>query len=161
KNEGHSRFGDRMAAPLGARSAWTRDPALIALLLLAVGLRAGVLWKLRASLAEDRDGYRRIAESVVAGKGYVDPQAGTPTAYRPPLSPLLLAAVFGCGGGELSIGILQLLLGTATVAMTVAAGRRLGFERASLVAGLLVAVDPLLLSQTALVMTETLAAFLA
>jgi hypothetical protein len=134
---------------------------LIAILLLAVGLRAGVLWKLGGHLAEDRDNYRRIAASVAAGEGYVDPDARTPTAYRPPLYPLLLAGVLFCGGDELSIGVLQLLMGTATAGMTILTGRRLGFNRASLVAGLLVAVDPLVLSQTALVMTETLATLLA
>jgi hypothetical protein len=145
----------------GARSAWAGESPLIAILLLAVGLRAGVLWKLGGHLAEDRDNYRRIAASVAAGDGYVDPDARTPTAYRPPLYPLLLAGVLYCGGGELSIGVLQLLMGTATAGMTIVSGRRLGFNRASLLAGLLVAVDPLLLSQTALVMTETLATLLA
>ncbi len=134
---------------------------MIALLFLALGLRVVVLWTLFDNLSEDRDNYRNIAQGIVAGKGSVDPHAGTPTAYRPPLYPLLLAAVLGWGGGELSIGIIQLLMGAATVGMTVVTGRRLGFNRASLLAGLLVAVDPLLLSQAALVMTETLAAFLA
>ncbi len=131
------------------------------LLLAALALRVGVLWKLGDNLAQDRDSYRRIAEHVAAGDGFIDPAALSPTAYRPPLYPLLLAAILACGGGNMAIGIVQLALGTATVALTVLCGRRLGLGRASLAAGLLVAVDPLLLHQTALVMTETLATFLA
>ena len=131
------------------------------LLIAAVALRAGVLWRFGDNLALDRDGYRRIAEHLAAGDGFVHPAVLSPTAYRPPLYPLLLVAILAGGGGNLAIGIVQLALGTATVAVTVLCGQRLGLGRGSLVAGFLVAIDPLLLHQTALVMTETLATFLA
>jgi hypothetical protein len=131
------------------------------LLLTAVALRAGVLCRFGDNLALDRDDYRRIAGHLAAGDGFVHPAALSPTAYRPPLYPLLLAAILAVGGGNMAIGIVQLGLGTATVALTVLGGCRLGVGRASLAAGLLVAIDPLLLHQTALVMTETLATFLA
>jgi hypothetical protein len=120
-----------------------------------------MLWQYGGNLAEDRDNYRRLAERVAAGSGFLDPAALTPTAYRPPLYPLFLAAILVCGGGDLAIGIAQLVLGVATVALTYCCGCRLQLGGASLAAGLLVAVDPLLLHQTTLVMTETLAAFLA
>lgn len=132
-----------------------------ALLLVALVLRGGVLWKFAGRLAEDNDNYRAIAARVVAGDGFADPQSHTPTAYRPPLYPLLLAGVLTCGGGDLSIGIVQLVMGVAAAGLTVLCGRRLGFRRAALIAGLLVAADPLLLHQTALVMTETTATLLA
>ena len=95
------------------------------------------------------------------GKGYVDPQTGHPTAYRPPLYPLLLSAVIRCGGSDAAIGIVQAILGVATVWLTIFAGRRLGLGRGSILAGALVAVDPILLFQTSQVMTETTATFLA
>jgi 4-amino-4-deoxy-L-arabinose transferase-like glycosyltransferase len=126
-----------------------------------VTLRAGVLWKFGGTLAEDSDQYLAIARHVAAGDGFVDPPTRAATAYRPPLYPLLLAGVLRCGGGTLAIGIVQLFLGVATVALTVACGRNLGLGRACLFAGLFVACDPLLLYQTVLVMTETTAAFLA
>ena len=135
--------------------------ALVALLLLALVLRAAMLWGLGGSLAQDRDNYRRIAEHVAAGEGFVDPQTGFPTAYRPPLYPLLVAAVLVSGFGNMAIGIVQLMLGVGAVILTMLCARRLGLGRRSLVAALLVAVDPLLLQQTALVMTETTSAFLA
>lgn len=139
-----------------SRSQW------LGLLLFAVVLRGGVLWQLGDRLAEDRDNYRRLAVHVAAGDGFVDPQTLAPTAYRPPLYPLVVASVLGCGGSDMALGIVQLALGIATVALTVLCANRLGLHRgSSMAAGLFVAVDPLLLQQTALVMTETLAAFLA
>jgi hypothetical protein len=133
----------------------------VGLLLVAFVLRAGMLWQYGGNLAEDRDNYRRVAALVAGGSGYDDPAARTPTAYRPPLYPLFLAAILVCRGGDLVIGVSQLVLGVATVAFTYLCSRRLQLGRAGLAAGLLVAVDPLLLHQTTLVMTETLAAFLA
>ena len=150
------------AALRASRTRWWKFAAVLA---MAAALRTGVLWKFGGTLAEDRDNYRRIAQQIVAGDGFVDPHTLKPTAYRPPLFPLLLAAVLQCAGGTLAIGIVQLLLGVATVALTISCGRKLGLdhkvESSSLAAGLLVACDPLLLYQTALVMTEITAAFLA
>jgi len=134
---------------------------LAALLTFAGLLRAFVLWNYGAKLAEDNDQYRAIAQEVVAGRGFSDPETQLPTAYRPPLYPLLIAGILVSGGGNLTVGFVQLALGVATVGFTYLAGRRLGLGRASFIAGLLVALDPLLLYQTALVMTETTAAFLA
>jgi len=133
----------------------------MALLFVALVLRAGMLWQYGGGLAEDRDNYRHIAAQIVAGNGFVDPVALTPTAYRPPLYPLFLAAILACGGSNMAIGLAQLLLGMATVVFTVLCGQHLRLGRASFAAGLFVAFDPLLLHQTTLVMTETLAAFLA
>jgi hypothetical protein len=140
-----------------------------------------VLWQFGGSLAEDRDNYRQIAGHVAAGDGFLDSHSLKPTAYRPPFYPLLLAGVLLCGGGTMTIGIVQLVLGVATVALMIFCGRKLAVvllnvdsanidlanndrahvDRISLIAGLLVACDPLCLYQTALVMTETTAAFLA
>ncbi len=143
----------------GTRADWYK---LAAVLALAVSFRAGALWNFGSLLAEDRDQYLQIARHIAARDGFVDPHTLAPTAYRPPLYPLLLAGVLSCGGGPLTIGIMQLLLGVATVPLTIACGHKLGLGRTgSLVAGVLVASDPLLIYQTALVMTETTAAFLA
>ncbi|HEY3966852.1 MAG TPA: glycosyltransferase family 39 protein [Planctomycetaceae bacterium] len=143
------------------RLSWLALAAIVAVLVLASGLRAGVLWKFGAQLAEDPDHYRRIAKQLTAGQGYSDPQTGAPTAYRPPVYPLLLAAIIRCRGSDSAIGIVQAVLGVGTVALTICAGRRMGLGRGSIVAGILVAVDPILLHQTSQVMTETTATFLA
>lgn len=144
-----------------AGESWTKLRPVLAILALALVCRAGVLWKYNALLGEDRDNYRRIAEQLATGLGYSDPDSGQPTAYRPPLYPCLVAAIVSVGGSNLSIGIVQALLGLATVGLTIGIGRRLGLERSRFVAGMLVAVDPILLYQTCQVMTEILATFLA
>ncbi len=143
------------------RLSWLALAAIVAVIVLASGLRAGILWKFGTQLAEDPDNYRGIAKQLTAGQGYSDPQTGAPTAYRPPLYPLLLAAIIRCRGSDSTIGIVQAVLGVATVVLTIAAGRRMGLGRGSIVAGILVAVDPILLHQTSQVMTETTATFLA
>ena len=94
-----------------------------------------------------------------------------PTAYRPPLYPLLLAGCVALGDhSRVAIGLLHVLLGVATVGWCCwPTGPGLGGATAGVVqavpaslrlAALLVALDPILLTQSALVMTETLAAFL-
>ena len=114
-----------------------------------------------------------------------------PTAYRPPLYPVALSNLAASDGNHVSLGkvaALHLLLGVGTVWLTWLAARRLQIGNcelqianlgvggpapasqagpalremaAPLAAGVLVACDPILLNQSALVMTETLAAFLA
>ena len=90
-------------------------------------------------------------------------RANVPTAYRPPLYPLLLTGCVALGDySRAAVGVLHLALGVATVGLVLVLGRwwGLGNRRAAL-AALLVACDPILLSQSTQVMTETPAAFLA
>ncbi len=147
--------------PVADRSSLKTFGLFAAVAVVALVLRWGVLDHYQAQLANDPDQYRRIGEQWASGKGYSDPQTDQPTAYRPPLYPLLLGVIIRCGGQNAAIGIMQAMLGVATVILTMDAGRRLGLGRGALVAGVLVAIDPLLLYETAQVMTETTAAFLA
>jgi hypothetical protein len=85
-----------------------------------------------------------------------------PTAYRPPLYPMLLAALVHDGEIKpLAVAVVHALLGAASAALTMLLARRAGLGAWALLAGTLVALDPILLRQSALVMTETLATFLA
>jgi len=133
----------------------------ILLMAVALAARSAALWRSGALLVEDRDGYGALAREVASGRGFVDPASGLPTAYRPPLYPLILALIDRAGAGPWAIGALQALLGLATVALCVVAAAWLGLGPGRWLAGLVVAVDPLLLHNTALVMTEVLAALLA
>ena len=142
-----------------------RETALIAGLLLgAFLLRTATVVVQFDKLSIDRDGYRGIAHRLADGLGYSLPPSKTgenlPTAYRPPLYPLVLTGIFCLNAGEVGIAALQILLGTLTVLLTYLAGRRLGLGRAAFLATGLVACDPLLLQYTALPMTETLCTFL-
>jgi hypothetical protein len=138
---------------------------LASLVILAAALRGIALWKFGGQLAADPDAYQEIAGNIIAGRGFSFGTEGIPTAYRPPLYPVLLAAIHAVGGSDVTtvrrlIGALHLLLGTASVLLVLAAARRLELGRAGWLAALLVAVDPLLVYNTSLVMTETLATFL-
>lgn len=184
--------------------------SLAGLLLFTLVVRGGVLWSLRANLQQDPDAYREIAENLLRhgefalGKQEPEGRFGRqtrPTAYRPPLYPVVLSNLPSADGQRLSLGkvaALHLFLGVATVWLTWLTAWRLivGLSRREghgpqldpnlrktpaqdstspeaqvaqglsdllfpLLAGLLVACDPILLNQQSLVMTETLAAFLA
>ena len=163
---------------------------------------------MREKLRDDPDAYRRIAENLLADGTFSmdepderpEPSSSvrtpnpekapwkTPTAYRPPLYPVVLSNLAAGDGMQISLAKvagLQLLLGVGTVWLTWATARRLQIGNCKLqianvgdggpapaagwshptimplVAGVIVACDPILLNQSALVMTETLAAFLA
>lgn len=128
---------------------------VIAVLSLAGAVRVAVVVRFQPLLSEDRDGYRVLGQRLEEGRGFSDAD-GRPTAYRPPLYPLLIAGIIACGGGPKTLGAVQVLLGVATVGMTWALARRLLDARRAAIAAALVAVDPLLAQYTAHVMTETL-----
>jgi len=130
----------------------------LAVLVVAVAARLAVTWRLGAQLDLDRDLYLGIARHLAAGDGFMHPDSLQPTAYRPPLYPLLL--VTAMPWGRTGIATLHLLLGVMTVALTMACGMRLRLGKWSAVAGLLTALDPLLLQGQIQIMTETLAAVL-
>ena len=148
---------------------------LAGLLVFAVVLRVGVLWAMRENLNADPDAYREIAENVLGHGTYGLGKDGmpTPTAYRPPLYPLLLSTLPATDGRHVSVwkvALLHILLGMGTVWLTYLTARRLLGSAARpgptvlappTIAGLLVACDPILLNQQTLVMTETPATFLA
>jgi hypothetical protein len=122
-----------------------------------VRIAAVAVWS--RHLADDRDDYWTVARSYVE-HGFWAPFVQFPNSFRPPLLPLGLAAILECGGGIVALGAVQVVLGAATVALTLHAGKRLGLGRLSLVAAALVACDPLLIAYTTFPMTETLFTFL-
>jgi hypothetical protein len=165
---------------------WNWAVWLGALLALALVVRVGVLVAMQDNLSQDPDAYRNIADNLLVFRVYGMGQSSRPpqpTAYRPPLYPMLLAQ-FASDGAQVvlwRVALVHVLLGLATVGlMWVVAGqmtergsdgvterRREGEESGSekgvvflFAAGLMVACDPLLVNQSTLVMTETLAAFL-
>lgn len=135
--------------------------ALVLLLLLAALLRGTACWRFSPELNDDPDAYLGIARSLLDGRGYASPGSTVPTAYRPPLYPVLLAGVLALGDSPASIGLLHVALGTATVWLTYVIGRRMGGAVLALAAAALVAGDPLLVRYSSQVMTESLSAFLA
>jgi 4-amino-4-deoxy-L-arabinose transferase-like glycosyltransferase len=109
----------------------------------------------------DVDAYGYLARQCVEHGEYA--RAGRPTAFRPPLYPLVLAVVAclqSAGGGSpldpVGIALLHLAVGLGTVYLTLLLGRRLRLGGFAYLAAGLVAVDPLLVYHSGLVMTETL-----
>lgn len=112
---------------------------------------------------DDPDNYLVLAHGLAAGHGYV--WDGRPTAYRPPLYPVLLAPmVAALGDGKslrIGIALLHAGLGAVTILLTASAARRWGLAPVRvLVAAAIVAFDPVLVAQCRMVMTETLTATL-
>ena len=139
------------------------------LLTLAAIVRGGWLAADYGSLRQDPDTYRQLARHLLSDGtfGYRIPgDAGTrrlqPTAYRPPLYPLVLAA---CGWvddvGVASIAILHAVAGIATVLLVYRLSQAWELGRWGFWAAVLTACDPILLNQSSRVMTETLATLLA
>jgi hypothetical protein len=140
--------------------------ALAAVLCVAAVARLVTLDTLFDGLNRDPDGYRALANSLaqfgVLGTA-VQGELPQPSAFRPPLYPLLLVPCVACGRHVgCCIGLMQLISGVATVWLTwrLALSWQLSL-RGRVLAGTLVAIDPILLFQTAQVMTETVAALLA
>ncbi|MCA9133357.1 MAG: hypothetical protein KDA45_09390, partial [Planctomycetales bacterium] len=133
-------------------------------LLLALVIRGSGLWLGLESLSDDPDAYAKLAVNWSQSGVLGEVAAGVsirPTAYRPPLYPWLLSWLVTAGSLPIgSVALLHLVLGVATVWLTWSIAHALGQPLAWLPAAA-VAVDPLLLRASQLVMTETLAAFLA
>src|SRR5512135_2932676 len=91
----------------------------------------------------DPAAYLVLARSLAEGKGFA--LGGRPTAYRPPLYPILLTPLVATLGDQLAWGVaaLHLVLGAGTVAVTALAGRGWGLSPArALIASAIVACDP-------------------
>ncbi|MEM6981246.1 MAG: hypothetical protein AAF539_16430, partial [Planctomycetota bacterium] len=135
---------------------------LITAVAIAGVVRGGLLITQGQRLRDDPDAYRAIAICLAETRtfGLIDPetQAGMPTAFRPPLYPRLLSwFVDGDGLAVHRVAALHWVLGLWTVALTADIGRRLFSSLVGLIASVLVTLDPILVTQQSLVMTETLA----
>lgn len=145
-----------------AEPAWWRDWRFYLLLVIAIIARSAMGLAFWENLQADPDSYRRLAANIIERQSFTLSDPAEPTAFRPVLYPLLLAWVSRSGlvlTGE--VFGLHLVLGLLTVAGTYALARKLNLARWRLWAGLLVALDPILMHQATLIMNETLSALLA
>ena len=135
---------------------------MLLIVALAVGARRVVIGR-ELDRLDDPDGYLALARSLVAGAGLRI--NGLPTAYRPPLYPILLTpwvAVWDGASLPRALAWSHLGLGASAVVFMADSARRWGLPRFGCwFAAVVVAVDPVLLVQSRAIMTETLAATLA
>lgn len=106
----------------------------------------------------DAADYWRHANSIAAGDGYPDSILTPPgaTAFRPPLYPLLLAAVDLVGGGWTAARLVGALLGVLAVFLVFAVAVRIWDERVALVAAAGTAVFPPLVILNGSLLSESL-----
>lgn len=133
---------------------------LILLIAATVLVRAAVLGVVPDTFVDDPDAYRAVALNLVEHGCFGH---GTqPIATRPVLYPLVVAACRLVDPALwYSLALVHLVLGTATVVLTYLLAIRWQVGRWALLAAGLVAIDPILLLSSTLVMTETVATFLA
>jgi hypothetical protein len=128
-----------------------------------MALRAALAYPALNASLEDPDRYLPLSQTLARGEGLK--HDGKPTAYRPPLYPLLLAPLVRVlPAARLGWGIatFHVVLGGLTVWFCLSTARAWGYTgwRYALT-GIWVGFDPVLIAQVRSVMTETLAACLA
>lgn len=156
--------------------------ALVAVLLLGLGLRIGEAWDGRAPVYDAR-AYAAIAKNLSEGEGFtVGPGATQPSSNYSPGLPLFVTGVYEATGGvhERLARLVLAIVGTLSVLFAYLIGRRLGralqepplvknppraVENSpsvvpALIGALVVAVYPALLEYQGMLMSEPLAATL-
>ncbi len=137
---------------------------------LAMAVRMGVARAFPLDAGRDPDSYLRFGSNLCASGVYSDltiinlgVRGYVPTAFRPPLYPLVIAACSLIeGSGLFLLAAIHVVLGAATAGLVFLIAERWNLsKRGALLAAALVAIDPILLNQSVQPMTETLAAFLA
>lgn len=144
--------------------------ALVAILLLGLGLRVGYAWDGRAPVY-DAQAYAAIAANLERGEGFtVGAGATQPSSNYSPGLPLAAAAVYELTGGvhERAARVVLAVVASLAVLFAYLIGRRLGRigtgDRRGVVTGLIaalaVAVYPAFLEYGGMLMSEPLAAAL-
>ena len=138
-----------------------RSPAAIIFIAAAAIQIAYILIFLRHYHMEaDAQHYHDIAINVAHGHGFAAhyPYLVThPTAFRPPLYPLLLGGTYAVFGDHIaSAQILNVVLGSAVVVLVAVLATRIGGRRAGLIAAALTAVFPPLLANDGVPLSEPL-----
>ncbi len=133
-----------------------------AVLLIALVIRGGLGYAQLDALQSDPDSYRKLGRNILWVHSFTFDDPAEPTAFRPPLYPLLLAITSPSQDIlPTEIWMLHTVLGLITVGLTFYWARSMGLTRWRSLAALWVAFDPILLNQSTLVMTETLATCLS
>ncbi|MBV8901742.1 MAG: glycosyltransferase family 39 protein [Verrucomicrobia bacterium] len=130
---------------------------LRAVIVLAFALRAGFMLVSTDSANHEGIYYLRVAENLLAGKGYVGLRENGLQLLYPPLFPGAIAlATALVGNAESAARLIDLLAGTALVIPIYLIARRLGGERVALLSAFLAAVHPYLVALSTSIFSENL-----
>lgn len=133
---------------------------LLGVLIFTLLVRGAILYLRPSGLSVDTDLYRVLAENVRDFGVFGDHE--TPSAYRPPLYPLVLATLPRViHVSAPAIGLLHLVIGLATVALVFQLAKEWQLGPLAWLPAVVVACDPILLVQSVQIMSETLATLLA
>lgn len=148
---------------LAARNGGTAGlVALVAILLLGLGLRGNEAWDGRSPVY-DAQGYASIAANLERGEGFtLGPAATQPASNYSPGLPLIVSGLYELSGGihERSARLVLALIGSLSVLFAYLIGRRLSAPLAGLIGAAVVAIHPGLLEYQGMLMSEPLAATL-
>ena len=141
---------------------------LAVVIVVALGLRvAWVLWVSREpqDIFLDPTRYLGYAREIAAGRGMTEPITGQATAYYPPGYPWFLGIITWVSKPFtdepwLVAGLVQAVLGAASVGLAASVTKRLAGPTAALVAAVLYACYPNLVFHTGALLGETLYNFL-
>ncbi len=104
------------------RPIFSTGLAVVAAIIASIAIR-GALMAAGTGTFDDPDNYLPLAHSLASGQGLAI--KGRPTAYRPPLYPLLLAPIVTLAGDRAipAIAVLHLMLGAGTVGLSASISR--------------------------------------
>jgi 4-amino-4-deoxy-L-arabinose transferase-like glycosyltransferase len=138
-----------------------RSDRLLPILLIAFALRFLFSIPVGLNLANDAGDYYQLGVGLASGEGYVEPDNGVPSAYRPPLYPGFLAGLLLLFNFSiLPVQIIQALLGALLVWVIYLITRRLFTTGAAIAAAAVVCFYPDLIIYSGLLFSETLYNFL-
>ena len=151
-----------MGATGGTQWGRTGLAALVAILLLGLGLRADYAWQGRTPVF-DAVAYGRIAQNLDEDRGFtLGREATQPAGNYSPGLPLLVAGLYKLSGGvhERFARVVLALVGALSVLFAYLIGRRLSGPAAGLIGAFAVAIYPAFLEYQGMLMSEPLAAAL-
>ena len=152
-------------ATIEADALFARDAAarrwlwwMLAILLLALALRAYAVVRYPAVPVTDAAHYHQLATDLAKGRGFVYTDTGVPTAFRPIGYPAFVAGVYALFGPDPRAAYwFQVALGGATVLLVALLTGMLFGRREALLAGLMAAVYPGFIWLTRVLLSENLA----
>ena len=133
---------------------------MLALVVLAIAARVLYLQATHSFgqiTNNDAQEYNQIAHNLLGGSGFAF-KPGEPTAFRPFGYPWFLATIYATvGDSTTGVHWLQVFLGSVLIVPTYLLARALVSQLAAVIAGLGVALHPVLIYVTALIAPETVA----